>query len=92
MKRLATVVMAGLIVFMLASIRVSANPLYGVPYDTYTLGADGRLIPTQTAYLPVGQFGTAGLSPGTSFITRGLFMWLMGGISAYWPLTWREKW
>lgn len=63
MKRLATVVMAGLIVFMLASIRVSANPLYGVPYDTYTLGADGRLIPTQTAYLPVGQFGTeAGLS------------------------------
>ncbi len=32
---------------------------YGVPYQTYTLNADGRRIPTQTAYLPVGNFDKA---------------------------------
>jgi len=30
---------------------------YGIPYQTYTLNSSRRLIPTQTAYMPVGNFG-----------------------------------
>lgn len=30
---------------------------YGIPYQTYTLSSSNRLIPTQTAYIPVGVLG-----------------------------------
>lgn len=30
---------------------------YGIPYQTYTLSSSDRLIPTQTAYIPVGVLG-----------------------------------
>ncbi len=30
---------------------------YGIPYQTYTLSSYDRLIPTQTAYIPVGVLG-----------------------------------
>lgn len=31
---------------------------YGIPYQTYTLSSSDRLIPTQTAYIPVGVLGS----------------------------------
>ncbi len=47
---------------------------YGVPYQTYTLSSSNQLIPTQTAYLPVGTFGEElNLdSPEDMFFTDGL--------------------
>ncbi|TVP95660.1 MAG: hypothetical protein EA374_03435 [Acholeplasmatales bacterium] len=52
-----------LMAFLLFSpfvLRVQASSTltnYGIPYQTYTLGASNNLIPTQTAYIPVGVFG-----------------------------------
>lgn len=43
--------------------KASSLSNYGVPYQTYTLSASKRLIPTQAAYIPVGNFGRSlGLS------------------------------
>ena len=74
MRKTLTIILTVFIVSFLATARVKANSLYGVPYDTYTMGADGE-VPTQTAYLPVGQFGiAAGLkSPQDIFYHDGRF-------------------
>jgi tetratricopeptide (TPR) repeat protein len=48
---------------------------YGIPYQTYTLNSSKRLIPTQTAYIPVGNFGrNLGLSsPEDIYFHEDLF-------------------
>ena len=47
------------IITILVQPKTSASSLsdYGIPYQTYTLNANGRRIPTQTAYVPVGIVG-----------------------------------
>ncbi|PKK93740.1 MAG: hypothetical protein CVV61_03095 [Tenericutes bacterium HGW-Tenericutes-6] len=48
---------------------------YGIPYQTYTLNAQNEKIPTQTAYIPVGVFGSSiGLNkPEDIYFHEGLF-------------------
>ncbi len=48
---------------------------YGIPYQTYTLSSSDRLIPTQTAYIPVGVLGAdLGLNaPEDIFYLEDLF-------------------
>ncbi len=41
-----------------SDVKASSFASSGVPYQTYTLGEYGRVIPTQTAYLPVGVYGS----------------------------------
>lgn len=43
-------------VFQVEAITEGFN--YGIPYQTYTLNAQNEKIPTQTAYIPVGVFGS----------------------------------
>jgi len=44
---------------MVINLNTEASSLsnYGIPYQTYTLNSNNRFIPTQTAYIPVGNFG-----------------------------------
>jgi tetratricopeptide (TPR) repeat protein len=50
---------------MLLSVSINFNTqasnqaTYGVPYQTYTLNAEGRYVPTQSAYIPVGNYGSS---------------------------------
>jgi tetratricopeptide (TPR) repeat protein len=39
--------------------QASNQATYGVPYQTYTLNAEGRYVPTQSAYIPVGNYGSS---------------------------------
>jgi tetratricopeptide (TPR) repeat protein len=59
MKKITILLLIIAISFLSFSSKSSASNLlnYGVPYETYTLSADGRRIPTQTAYIPVGLIG-----------------------------------
>ncbi|MFH1693594.1 MAG: YIP1 family protein [Bacillota bacterium] len=50
-------------VFLFTQAHLSVNATgqltnYGIPYQTYTLSSSDRLIPTQTAYIPVGVLGS----------------------------------
>lgn len=52
---------ATLIICFSLQITVSASPTLantGIPYQTYTLGEYGRTVPTQTAYIPSGVYGS----------------------------------
>ena len=57
MKRLSLILLSIMILSSLFSLRFTVNAKNGVPYQTYTLGTNGRIIPTQTAFLPVGVMG-----------------------------------
>ena len=59
MKKIAILLLLISISFLTFTKETNASNLlnYGVPYQTYTLSADGRRIPTQTAYIPVGLIG-----------------------------------
>ncbi|MDD4076650.1 MAG: YIP1 family protein [Bacilli bacterium] len=76
MRKISIVILMLFTIFILSSVRVATagSADYGVPYETYTLGAAGTLIPTQTAYLPVGQFGLDGdlSSPQDIFYYRDM--------------------
>jgi DNA-binding beta-propeller fold protein YncE len=69
------------ILLMLFSISIQFNTIassqatYGVPYQTYTLNAEGRYVPTQSAYIPVGHFGSSlGLkNPEDLFVLDDIF-------------------
>ncbi len=55
--------------------QASNQATYGVPYQTYTLNAEGRYVPTQSAYIPVGNFGSSlGLkNPEDLFVLGDIF-------------------
>jgi hypothetical protein len=57
------------------NVNASSQATYGVPYQTYTLNAEGRYVPTQSAYIPVGNFGSAlGLkNPEDLFVLDDIF-------------------
>lgn len=60
-KRILAFLMFFISILLLTNIRTNVfaltkNDDNGVPYQTYTLGVNG-LIPTQTAYIPVGTIG-----------------------------------
>lgn len=59
MKKITILFLLFSIIYILSSQKVEALPSteYGIPYQTYTLDAQKRFIPTQTAYIPVGTFG-----------------------------------
>lgn len=60
MKRVLSIVLLLAILTLFTHVHISADSElsdYGIPYQTYTLNAEGRRIPTQTAYVPVGVFG-----------------------------------
>lgn len=60
MKKIVMIVI--LLVLLSSSVQFDVNAsnqaTYGVPYQTYTLNAEGRYVPTQSAYIPVGNFGS----------------------------------
>jgi len=65
MKKLSMIVILLMSFMILTNLNTEASSLsnYGIPYQTYTLNSSDRLIPTQTAYIPVGNFGgSLGLS------------------------------
>lgn len=59
MKKITLIVLIVFSIIFMQHMDLNAAPqtAYGVPYQTYTLDAQKRFIPTQTAYLPVGSFG-----------------------------------
>lgn len=77
MKKLVILTLLIMSLFTMSHMDLSAAPQtsYGVPYQTYTLDAQKRFIPTQTAYLPVGTFGkTLGLlNPEDIFVYENKF-------------------
>jgi tetratricopeptide (TPR) repeat protein len=65
MRKLSILVMILMSFLLVKSLNTEASSLsnYGIPYQTYTLNSSDRFIPTQTAYIPVGNFGgSLGLS------------------------------
>jgi DNA-binding beta-propeller fold protein YncE len=65
MKKLMMIVILLMSLMIFTNLNTEASSLsnYGIPYQTYTLNSNARLIPTQTAYIPVGNFGgSLGLS------------------------------
>lgn len=59
MKKLSMIVILLMSFLIVINLNTEASSLsnYGIPYQTYTLNSSNRLIPTQTAYIPVGNFG-----------------------------------
>lgn len=62
MKKLTIFTIMLALVFLIIQTDSSVNGAgqlsnYGIPYQTYTLSSSDRLIPTQTAYIPVGVLG-----------------------------------
>lgn len=70
-----TLLLMALSISLNLQIKASAQAAYGVPYQTYTLNAEGRYVPTQAAYIPVGQLGSAlGLrNPEDVFMLEDVF-------------------
>jgi len=65
MKKLMMIVILLMSFMIFTNLNTEASSLsnYGIPYQTYTLNSSNRFIPTQTAYIPVGNFGgSLGLS------------------------------
>ncbi|HBG33338.1 MAG: hypothetical protein A2084_03975 [Tenericutes bacterium GWC2_39_45] len=65
MKKLMMIVILLMSLMIFTNLNTEASSLsnYGIPYQTYTLNSSNRFIPTQTAYIPVGNFGgSLGLS------------------------------
>jgi tetratricopeptide (TPR) repeat protein len=57
-KYIITIILImGILLSLSFEVKASNPSSYGIPYQTYTLNASNRLIPTQTAYMPVGNFG-----------------------------------
>jgi DNA-binding beta-propeller fold protein YncE len=78
MKKLllwAIILMTSILSLSFYKTEASSLSNYGIPYQTYTLNSSKRLIPTQAAYIPVGNFGRdLGLSfPEDIFFIDDLF-------------------
>ena len=77
MRKIMMLLIITLLTVLSLGIKTESSSLtnYGIPYETYTLNASKQLIPTQTAYIPVGNFGRdLGLSfPEDLFIDNDLF-------------------
>ncbi|MDD4000079.1 MAG: YIP1 family protein [Bacilli bacterium] len=60
MKKTILFLVAMTVFVSLINLEVKARNLTesGIPYQTYTLGEYGAITPTQTAYIPVGIFGS----------------------------------
>lgn len=77
MKKLMMVLMILLsLALSITKIQVSANQATtGIPYNTYTLGEYGRLVQTQTAYIPVGTISLS-LSNPQDIFQKGDFLYV----------------
>lgn len=57
MKKITILLVAILFFVSTYSVKPVTAESFGVPYDTYTLSANGSYVKTQTAYMPVGYIG-----------------------------------
>jgi hypothetical protein len=58
MKKLWIIGLLILNIFIVTTQKISAVTTQSVPYETYTIGPQGRRVLTQTAYEPAGYFNT----------------------------------
>ncbi|QWB96269.1 hypothetical protein KHQ89_02200 [Mycoplasmatota bacterium] len=58
MKKLWIIGLLILNILLLTTQNISAVTTQSVPYETYTIGPQGRRVLTQTAYEPAGYFNT----------------------------------
>ena len=69
MKKIFKILTILLTLFMIIPLLINSNnqvealtdSTENVPYQTYTLGTDNRLVKTQTAYIPVGNLSFTSL-------------------------------